>query len=88
MVQKKEHFATGSIIQKRLRFALPLLLGTLVQRLYNTVDLFLVGHVIDRSASAAIGAGALKIIPICAKTGEGIDLWADWLREQIRDWVK
>ena len=30
----------------------------------------------------------MKIIPICAKTGEGIDVWADWLREQVKDWVK
>lgn len=26
------------------------------------------------------------IIPICAKTGEGIDVWADWLRTQIKEW--
>ena len=30
----------------------------------------------------------MKIIPICAKTGEGIGQWADWLRGQVRDWVK
>ena len=28
----------------------------------------------------------LKIFPICAKTGEGVDAWCDWLREQVRDW--
>ena len=28
----------------------------------------------------------IQIIPICAKTGEGIDAWADWLRQQVRDW--
>ena len=26
------------------------------------------------------------IIPICAKTGEGIDVWAQWLREQVAAW--
>lgn len=26
------------------------------------------------------------VIPICAKTGEGIDEWAEWLRKQINDW--
>ena len=30
----------------------------------------------------------MKIIPICAKTGEGIQEWADWLREQTRAWIK
>ena len=29
-----------------------------------------------------------KVIPICAKTGEGIDEWADWLREQVREWQR
>lgn len=29
-----------------------------------------------------------KVIPICAKTGEGMEAWADWLREQVEDWKK
>mgnify|MGYP000172767988 CR=1 FL=1 len=29
-----------------------------------------------------------KVIPICAKTGEGIDEWADWLREQVKEWQR
>ena len=31
---------------------------------------------------------SMKIIPICARTGEGIQEWADWLREQTRAWIK
>lgn len=27
-----------------------------------------------------------KVIPICAKTGEGIDVWAQWLRDEINNW--
>ena len=27
-----------------------------------------------------------KVIPICAKTSEGIAEWADWLREQVKAW--
>lgn len=27
-----------------------------------------------------------EVIPICAKTGEGIDRWADWLRRQVAEW--
>ena len=26
------------------------------------------------------------IIPICARTGEGVDAWAQWLREQVSLW--
>ncbi|MBO5035342.1 MAG: hydrogenase nickel incorporation protein HypB [Oscillospiraceae bacterium] len=28
----------------------------------------------------------LKIFPICAKTGEGMKPWIDWLREQVNTW--
>ena len=28
----------------------------------------------------------MKIIPICARTGEGVDEFAQWLREQIAAW--
>ena len=28
----------------------------------------------------------LKIFPISAKTGEGVDAWCDWLRENVKDW--
>ena len=27
-----------------------------------------------------------KVIPICAKTGEGIDEWCEWLSEQVDKW--
>ena len=27
-----------------------------------------------------------KVIPICARTGEGIDEWNEWLLEQVRAW--
>lgn len=29
-----------------------------------------------------------KILPICAKTGEGIQEWADWLAEEVRKWCE
>lgn len=28
----------------------------------------------------------IKVIPISAKTGEGVDQWVDWLRTQVNDW--
>ena len=28
----------------------------------------------------------LKIFPICAKTGEGVDAWGDWLAEAVAQW--
>ena len=29
-----------------------------------------------------------RVIPICAKTGEGIDLLADWFKEKVNNWKK
>lgn len=29
-----------------------------------------------------------KVIPICAKTGEGVDVFADWLLEEVKNWKK
>lgn len=31
---------------------------------------------------------AARVLPICAKTGEGIGEWADWLRREVRAWRK
>lgn len=30
----------------------------------------------------------LKIFPICAKTGEGMEAWCDWLYEEVMKWNK
>ncbi|MEG0468831.1 MAG: hydrogenase nickel incorporation protein HypB, partial [Longicatena sp.] len=30
----------------------------------------------------------MKIISICAKTGEGMDEWTNWLKEQVKSWTK
>ena len=30
----------------------------------------------------------IKIIPISARTGEGIDQWAAWLRTEIKNWIE
>lgn len=28
----------------------------------------------------------ITVLPICARTGEGIEPWADWLRAQVKSW--
>ena len=58
---KTTDLTTGTIWKRLLFFAIPLLLSSLVQQLYNTVDLIFVGNFIDKSASAAIGASSLLI---------------------------
>ena len=51
----------GTIWKKLLLFAIPLLLSSLVQQLYNTVDLIFVGNYLGKAESSAIGASSLLI---------------------------
>ncbi len=37
-------------------------------------------------ANVALRNPKAKVIPICAKTGEGMDEWIAWLKEEIRIW--
>ena len=50
--------------------------------LINKIDVF---EVESREYIAMRNPNA-KVIPICAKTGEGIAEWTDWLREQVKAW--
>lgn len=54
-------FTEGPIWKKLFIFVVPLLLSSLVQQLYNTVDLIFVGNFLGTDASSAIGASSLLI---------------------------
>ena len=30
----------------------------------------------------------IEVIPISAKTGEGMDKWFDWIRKEVKSWNK
>lgn len=51
----------GAIGRKLVLFMLPLLVGSLIQQLYNTVDLIFVGRLLGKEASAAVGSSSLLI---------------------------
>ena len=51
----------GSIQKNILLFALPLLGSSLIQQLYNTVDLLFVGNWLGKNAYAAVGASSLIV---------------------------
>ena len=41
----------------------------------------------DKLRAYALGRNPkLKIFPLSAKTGEGMDAWCDWLRQEVRAW--
>lgn len=58
-MKKKSELTKGSIGKQLLLFALPLLGTSLIQQLYNTVDLFFVGNFLGTQATAAVGASSL-----------------------------
>ena len=51
----------GPIGRQLLTFAVPLFAGSLIQLLYNTVDLIFVSHILGKEASAAVGASGLIV---------------------------
>lgn len=52
---------SGSISERMIFFALPLLLGNLFQQLYNTVDSLIVGNFLGSSALAAVSSSGSLI---------------------------
>ena len=46
----------GKITLNMLLFALPLMLGNLLQQLYNIADTFVVGRFLGKDALAAVGS--------------------------------
>ena len=56
----------GSIFKKLLYFAIPLILGNLLQQTYNAVDSIIVGNFVGREALAAVGASTSLIYLLIA----------------------
>ena len=54
MGEKTVDMTKGSILPKMIRFALPVLLGMLFQRIYNFVDVYIVGRYLGDEALAAV----------------------------------
>lgn len=53
--RKYINMTEGSIPRLLLKFAIPMLIGNLIQQLYNTVDTVVVGKCVSKQALAAIG---------------------------------
>ena len=51
----KRDLTTGSISRSMLLFAVPMILGNLLQQLYNIADTFIVGQYIGADALGAVG---------------------------------
>lgn len=59
--QRTQNLTQGPIVSGVVKFALPLLLTSLIQQLYATVDLLFCGNILGTQATAALGISALLI---------------------------
>lgn len=65
----------GPIMKQIVLFAIPLFLSSLILQLYNTVDLIFVGQLLDKDATAAVGASSMLItLMIGFFTGIGVGI--------------
>ena len=60
-MDKTTDMTQGPIARQLILFSLPLLGSSLIQQLYNTVNLIFVGHLLGKEASAAVGASGLLV---------------------------
>ena len=56
MILEGDVMTEGNIATALLKFSIPMILGNLLQQLYNVVDTFIVGHYIGTDALAAVGS--------------------------------
>ena len=52
----QQDLTTGNITGRLLQFALPMMLGNLLQQLYNVADTLIVGRFLGADALAAVGS--------------------------------
>lgn len=65
----------GSIGKKIIFFSIPLILGNLLQQLYNTADSIIVGNFVGSNALAAVGSSA-ALINLLIAFSQGVSVGA------------
>ena len=74
-VKKQELMTEGTIWKKILIFAVPLIIGNLLQQMYSTIDSIIVGHYVGKSALAAVGSST-SIINLLIAFSQGASVGA------------
>lgn len=77
MKEKMVDMTQGAILPKMIRFALPVLLGMLFQRIYNFADVYIVGKYIGDNALAAVsiaGSGMYLLLSIMMGLTTGVSV--------------
>ena len=71
--QKEEYLITDTPLKALTVFAMPMILGSFFQQVYNMADSIIVGQFVGSSALAAVGAcAALTNVFICVALGAGV----------------
>ena len=72
-MSKDEYLITDAPLKALTVFAMPMILGSFFQQIYNMADSIIVGHFVGSSALAAVGAcAALTNVFICVALGAGV----------------
>ena len=72
-MSKDEYLITDAPLKALTVFAMPLILGSFFQQVYNMADSVIVGRFVSSSALAAVGAcAALTNVFICVALGAGV----------------
>lgn len=77
MKEKIVDMTQGSILPKMIRFALPVLLGMLCQRIYNFADVYIVGRFLGDASLAAVsiaGSGMYLLMSIMMGLTTGVSV--------------
>lgn len=70
--EKKIDLTTGSIMGKVFLFALPIIIGNILQQLYTTVDTLVIGNYCGETSLAAVGTSAQPVeVLLCLFLGIG-----------------
>ncbi len=73
LTSKDEYLITDAPLKALTVFALPMILGSFFQQVYNMADSIIVGQYVGSSALAAVGAcAALTNVFICVALGAGV----------------
>ena len=72
-MSKDEYLITDAPLRALTVFAMPLILGSFFQQVYNMADSIIVGQFVGSPALAAVGAcAALSNVFICVALGAGV----------------
>ena len=77
----QQDLTTGNITGRLLQFALPMMLGNLLQQLYNVADTLIVGRFLGADALAAVGSSytlmtflTSVLLGLCMGSGAAISM--------------